>query len=77
MLLGLINSLGFTLLQSAKMTFVQISEVVMTVSPLDCHGILSCDRLIKSYNLLCNDNQSGSSTKYIYLYIYILIYIRN
>jgi hypothetical protein len=39
MLLGLIINLNLTVLQSAKMTFVQISEVVMAVASLDGHNI--------------------------------------
>jgi hypothetical protein len=47
-LLGLIRTLNFTVLQRAKMIFVQISEVVLTVTSLDGHKILSCDRIIKN-----------------------------
>ena len=58
---------GHTNVKFAKVMFVQISEVVMAVALLDGHKILSCDRLIKSYNLLCNDKQSGSSAKFIFI----------
>jgi hypothetical protein len=57
--------MNLTVLQSAKITFVQISEVVMAVVALDGHKILSCDRLVKSYNLLCQERQSGSSAKFL------------
>jgi len=68
MLLRLINkNPNLTLLQSAKITFVHISETVMAVVALDGHKIFSCDRLIKSYNLLCHEKQSASSAKFIFI----------
>jgi len=48
----LIKKLNLTVLQSAKPTFAQISEVVMAVASLDGHRILSYDRLIKSLQFI-------------------------